>query len=139
MPARPEGVYADKHGQWYFKVTLGKDPLSGKREQVTRRGYPTAGEAAKARRDLVAKVDAGLIKPSGAALTVDGLLDLYLDGIDADQRLSPKTRHDYRVYAGTYVRPFIGARRVRDVTPEVVLTWQRKLLKEGGAKSGRTL
>ena len=28
----------------------------------------------------------------------------------------------------------IGDRRVRDVTPEVLLAWQRKLLKEGGAK-----
>jgi integrase len=55
------------------------------------------------------------------------------------RRLSPKTRHHHRVYAATYVRPVIGARRVRDVTPEVVLTWQRKLLKEGGSKDGKTL
>jgi integrase len=132
-------VYADKRGQWYFKVTLGNDPLTGKREQITRRGFSTAGEAAKARRELVGKVDAGLVKPSGGGLTVNDLLDLYLDGIDADQRLSPKTRHDYRVYAGTYVRRFIGDRRVRDITPEVVLTWQRKLLKEGGMKNGKPL
>ena len=37
MPARPEGVYADTRGQWYFKVTLGRDLLTGKREQITRR------------------------------------------------------------------------------------------------------
>ena len=43
----------------------------------------------------------------------------------------PKTRHDYRVYAATYVRPHLGGRKVRDVTPEVVLTWQRHLTKEG--------
>ncbi|MCA1704468.1 MAG: hypothetical protein LC808_14895 [Actinobacteria bacterium] len=34
--------------------------------------------------------------PSSKVLTVDELLDLYLDGIDADARLSPKTRFDYR-------------------------------------------
>ena len=50
MPARPEGVYADSRGQWYFKVTLGKDALTGRWEQITRHGYPTASEAAKARR-----------------------------------------------------------------------------------------
>ncbi len=37
MPARPEGVYADSRGQWYFKVSLGKDGLTGRREQITRR------------------------------------------------------------------------------------------------------
>ncbi|MGO9963000.1 MAG: transposase [Acidimicrobiales bacterium] len=41
MPARPEGVYADSRGQWYFKVSFGKDALSGRREQITRRGYAT--------------------------------------------------------------------------------------------------
>jgi integrase len=139
MPARPEGVYADTRGQWYFKVTLGRDLLTGKREQITRRGFATATEAAKARRELIGKLDAGLVKPSAGVLTVNQLLDLYLDGIDADQRLSPKTRHDYRVYAETYVRRFLGTRKVRDVTPEVILTWQRKLLAEGGAKDGKPL
>jgi integrase len=139
MPARPEGVYADSRGQWYFKVTLGRDALTGRREQITRRGFATATEAAKARRELIGKIDTGAVKPSGGAMTLNELLDLYLDGIDADHRLSPKTCHDYRVYAETYIRRFIGARRVRDVTPEVILTWQRKLLAVGGSKDGRPL
>ena len=100
-----------RRGQWYFKVSLGKDALTGRREQITRRGYATASEAAKARRELIGKLDAGLVKPSAVALTVNELLDLYLDGLDADQRLSPKTRHDYRVYAQTYVRKPLGNAR----------------------------
>jgi integrase len=138
MPARPEGVYSGQRGQWYFKVSLGRDPLTGRREQITRRGFATATEAGKARRELIGKLDAGLVKPSGGALTVNDLLDLYLEGIDADQRLSRKTRHDYRVYAETYVRSLLGTRKVREVTPEVILTWQRKLLAEG-AKGGKPL
>lgn len=35
MPARPEGGYSDKQGPWYFKVTVGRDPLTGRREQIT--------------------------------------------------------------------------------------------------------
>ncbi len=139
MPQRPEGVYQDQSGQWYFKVTIGRDALSGRRDQVTRRGFRTAAEAAKARRELVAKADAGLIRPSRAGLTLDELLDLYLDGIDADRRLSAKTCHDYRVYAATYVRPLLGKAKVRDVTAEVVMSWQRKLIKEGGTKSAKPL
>ncbi len=54
--------------------------------------------------------------------------------MDADQNLALKTRFDYRQYADDYIRPYIGDRRVRDITPEVILAWQRKLLKEGGAK-----
>ena len=39
MPAKPQGVYEDGRGRWYFKVTLGHDALTGKRVQITRRGF----------------------------------------------------------------------------------------------------
>ena len=140
MPATPEGVDADKGGQWHVKVTLGRDPLTGRREQVTRRGFRTASDAARARRELLERKDRGQVKvASGGTLTVNDLLDLYLDGLDADERLSPKTRHDYRIFADTYLRGLIGKKKVRDVTPEVVLTWQRRLLKEGSPTGGRPL
>lgn len=35
------------------------------------------------------------------------------------------------MFADTYVRPLLGARKMRDVMLEVILTWQRRLLKEG--------
>lgn len=139
MPAKPEGVYADAGGRWYFKVSLGRDPLSGKRVQITQRGFRTASEAARARRAALGKADAGQIRPSSNLLTVDELLDLYLDGIDADGRLSIKTRFDYRHYADKYVRPLLGSRKVRDITPEVIVAWQRKLMKSGGVKKAQAL
>lgn len=139
MPSRFEGVYKDGKGGWYVKVTVGRDPLTGRRTQITRRGFATAAEAAKARRDLLAMADRGQLRPAPSGLTLDELLDLYLDGLDADGRLSAKTRFDYRHYADDYVRPHLGAKRVRDVTPEVVLAWQRKLTKQGGTKDRKPL
>jgi hypothetical protein len=139
VPTRPEGVYPDGKGGWYVKVTLGTDPLTGRRGQITRRGFRTAAEAARARRELLAQVDRGQLKSTHRGITVDELLDLYLDGLDADGRLSAKTRFDYRHYAGDYVRPHLGKKRVRDVTAEVVLAWQRKLTKQGGTKDGKAL
>lgn len=139
MPMKPEGVYSDNRGGWYFKLTIGRDPITGRRTQITRRGFRTAGEAAKARRELLRKADAGLVKPTPARLTVNELLDLYLDGLDADDALSAKTRFDYRHYVNSYVRPGLGSRRVRDVTPEVVIAWQRNLAKSGGTKNGKPL
>jgi integrase len=122
-----------------LKVTLGNDPLTGKRVQITKRGYRTAAEAGRDRRELLGKVDAGLVRASSKVLTVNELLDLYLDGIDADGRLSMKTRFDYRNQAEKYVRPLLGTRKVRDITPEIVLAWQRQLMKGGGVKTGKAL
>lgn len=42
--------------------------------------------------------------------------------LDADLRLSKKTRFGYRHYADDYARPYLGARRVRRVASEVLLT-----------------
>ena len=59
MPARPPGVYQDSRGKWYFKVTVGQDPLTGKRDQVTRRGFATMAEASKERREVLNQIDRG--------------------------------------------------------------------------------
>jgi len=139
VPARPEGVYQDGRGGWYVKVSLGRDPLTGRREQLTRRGFRTATEAGKARRELLAQVDRGAVKARPGATTVDELMDLYLDGIDADGRLSAKTRYDYRHSTDDYIRGRLGNKRVRDITSETVLAWQRALSKGGGTKNARPL
>src|SRR5258708_3208916 len=52
MAARPEGVYADGKGGWYFKATVGTDPLPGKRVQATNRGFRSPTVAGKARAQL---------------------------------------------------------------------------------------
>jgi hypothetical protein len=139
VPTKPEGVYQDGRGGWYVKVSLGRDPLTGRREQLTRRGFRTATEAGKARRELQALVDRGAIKARPGATTVNALMDLYLDGLDADGRLSAKTRFDYRHSTNDYIRGRLGEKRVRDVTPETVLAWQCALTKEGGTENAKPL
>lgn len=139
MP-RFTGVYRAENGSWYCKATLGHDPLTGKRIQVTRRGFPTAADAAAARRAALEEAEAGEQHVSaGRSLTVDELLDLYLDGIDADGRLAAKTRYDYRLNADAYVRPRIGRVKVRDLSPAVILAWQRDLLAGVDTKRGKPL
>ncbi len=65
--------------------------------------------------------------------------DLYLDGIDADGQLAAKTRYDYRINADIYVRPWLGRLKLRDLSPEVVLAWQRDLTAGTGTKRGKPL
>lgn len=139
MARRPEGVYPDGRGAWYFEVSLGRDALTGRRVQVTRRGFRTAAEAGRARREMTGRVDAGMVSRTSSSLKINDLLDLFLDGLDADGRLSAKTRFDYRHYADGYVRPLLGEKLVRDLAPEAVVAWQRALGKNGGVKSGKPL
>src|SRR5262249_10100883 len=126
-------------GRWYFKVWLGRDPLTGRQQQVTQRGFGTAAEAAQARRTYVDAIESGGRPVARGAMTLNDLLDTYLDGLDADGHQSPKTRFDYRRYADGYIRPWIGQKRVRELTGATILAWQRQLLQSGGTKSGKPL
>ena len=77
------------------------------------------------------------MKSTAAGLTVNKLLDLYLDGLDADDALSDETIDGPR-YANDCGRPALGGPwGTTDVTPEVVLSWQRKLATEGGTKRAK--
>lgn len=123
-----DGVYQDGEGRWYFKVWVGRDPLTGRQLQVTKRGFSSASDAARARRKALDAADDLRRSPAlDPSLTVDDLLDVYLDGLDADGKLSAKTRFDYRANAQAYVRPWLGKMRVREVTPKTILMWQRRL------------
>jgi hypothetical protein len=55
------GVYRAGNGSWYFKATLGRDPLTGKRIRVTKVGFATATGAAKTRREVLAAADSGAV------------------------------------------------------------------------------
>jgi hypothetical protein len=123
-PALTRGNRAG-NGSWYFKASLGRDPRTGKRLQLTKRGFATASDAARARREALEAAHDGSVRSIGGGLTVDELLDLYLEGIDAGGRLSAKTRFDYRRNADAYVRPWLGKPRVRELTPDVILAWRR--------------
>ena len=123
MAARFEGVYPDGRGGWYFKVSLGREPLSGRRVQVTRRGFRTAAEAGRARRDMTGRrgrmaagrparrgdesVRAGLLAEARArdvrrARRAAGRLAGRSLTVTVDVRLPPAT--------GRRTRPVTGAR-----------------------------
>lgn len=134
MPKRPEGVYGDAKKGWYLKIDLGRDKATGRRNQITRRGFRTAGEASEARQVLLEKRSKGRLTTNRRDVTVGELLDEYLDGADADGHLSAKTRFDYRHSADDYVRPYLGSMRMRDLEPQTILNWQRTLSESGGTK-----
>ena len=67
------------------------------------------------------------------------LVEQYLDECEATERLGAKSLFDYRHYLDDYIDPWIGSLRVRELTADVVASWQHKLATEGGKKTGRGL
>ena len=83
------------------------------------RGFRTAAEAARARRALSEQVSGGRLKPSAPVSTVNELLDLHLDGLDADQRLSATI---VAPRAGEMVHEVVLAMRTRMFTGRLAQT-----------------
>lgn len=50
------------------------------------------------------------------------------------EEVATRCRFDNRLSTEGRIRPHFGKKRVRDITPEMILAWQRKLTREGGTK-----
>jgi integrase len=129
-----EGVYKATNGTWYFKVRVAQDPLTKEWRQVTRRGFATALDASQARRDAL-EADVPVSVDVGS-MTVNQLIERYFADAETSGALSAKTLHHYRDYLNFYIAPYLGERSVREVTPEMLATWQHRLAKSGSKSKG---
>jgi hypothetical protein len=115
-------------------VRVAQDPLTREWRQVTRRGFTTALEASQARRDVL-EADVPVTVDVGS-MTVSDLIERYLVDAETSGALSAKSLHHYRDYVKYYIAPYLGERSVRDVTPEVLASWQQRLAKTGSRSKG---
>ncbi len=85
MP-RPEGVYPDGKGGWYFKATLGRDPLTGKR--TTHQAFVRAAIRAPvcAEHQHITQGQPGPV-PVPRQRTAQGVEQLGMFATTADERL----------------------------------------------------
>lgn len=76
------------------------------------------------------EVAAGSHVPDRAASTVDQAYALLIAALEADQAAGA-TLHNYRVYYGGHVKPFLGARLLPKLHPADVGDWLERLKVEG--------
>jgi integrase len=103
------------HGSWVYVVDAGRDPATGKRRQVKRGGFATRKAAEDALAELVDSAAKGTLAHDGRQ-TVASYLDGWLVGKIAAS-LRPTTARSYRQHMDDYVKPVIGAVRLRDARP----------------------
>ncbi|MEM9890470.1 MAG: site-specific integrase [Actinomycetota bacterium] len=139
--ARPQGVYKDKNGSWYFKVRTHQD-ADGKWKQVTRRGFATATDAKLARQKVLDETEPlrdGSVRGLDTSTTVGRLVDRYLEVAEAMEQLGPKTVFDYRNYNESYIKPHLGHVLAHELQPAQIVEWQVTLSRSGAVKTGEGL
>ena len=111
------GMRERSPGVWELIVEAGRDPVTGRRRQVSRTFRGTLRDAKKARAELLVEVGKG--RHTGTAATVD---QLYRDWIVELRRKgrSPNTVYGYeRVYERN-MRPTLGNVAVTKVTTKML-------------------
>jgi integrase len=128
---RGEGsVYFDDARQlWVCQVSLGRDPLTGKRRRETVYGQ-TKGEVQDKLLELHQKAADGRLDRT--EMTVRAFLEFWLGHIKAN--VSRATYAHYRGQVNKHLIPQLGSLRLADVTAFHVAQVHRKV-EEGGASS----
>lgn len=115
----PPGMRERSPNVWELVVEAGRDPLTGKRRQVSRTFRGTLREARKARAELLTEVGQG--RHSGTSATVD---ELFADWIVELRRKgrSPNTVYGYEQNYRRNIGPTLGRLPVRKVTTKMLST-----------------
>lgn len=93
-----------REGVWELRVSVGRDPVTGKYRQVSQTFYGGARAADAALRDLI---DAQAPSPEGVGATFGQLLDQWLEECERLE-LSPTTLRMYRSQIEKTIRPTLG-------------------------------
>jgi integrase len=102
-------------GVWELRVSLGKDPATGKYRQMSKTFHGAARAADDALRDLIDKYGEG--RQDGFGATFGQLLDRWLEECDRLD-LSPTTMRTYRAQIKQTIRPRLGKIVLTRLTPK---------------------
>lgn len=124
---RREPVYWKVGDRWSFRVSLGNDPVTGRRQQPQRQGFRTRREAQEAAEELIREYD----RNAGRAPATDRLGDYLARWLEAHSpSLRPSTVHSYQM-AVDRITARLGSIPLSDLRPLTIEHFYGELLRKG--------
>lgn len=115
---------------WQVRVSLGRDPSTGKYEYATKWVHGTKRDAQRAAAALVAEVERGSHRTQPGRHSVAELLDEWMAHIEAQGRAA-RTMARYRSAISANIKPHLGSLAVNKVGPADLDRFYGKLTKAG--------
>jgi integrase len=115
---------------WQVRVSLGRDPATGKYEYATKWVHGTKRDAQRAAAALVAEVERGSHRTQPGRHSVAELLDEWMAHIEAQGRAAT-TMARYRSAISANIKPHLGSLAVNKVGPADLDRFYGKLTKAG--------
>lgn len=114
---------------WSFTLDMGRDPSTGKRKQITRRGFETKKEAELAANQMTIEINNDTFVNEKDILFKDFITD-YLK-IIAQPSVKPSTFYGYKTVVEKRLIPKFGHMKIKKFTPKIISSYYTELLKEG--------
>lgn len=113
---------------WSFTLDIGKDPATGKRKQLTRRGFETQKEAEKVCNELINQMNKGIsVNPKEQSLK--GFLTDWLEN-SAKLKVKDTTFKNYKRAIDSRIIPAIGALKLQELNAVQGQKFIKQLLDE---------
>ncbi len=117
----------DKTGLYWFKISLGTDPMTGKRRQTTRRGFEKKKEAERAYNDLKNQYFGGSLIYNKTTKLKD-FIEEYLNWYKTQVR--PATYINRESSIKKNITEVFGEYKLEQLTPIVIQKWQQGLIQK---------
>lgn len=114
---------------WSFTIELGRDLSTGKRKQITRRGFNSKKEAELAAHQMTIDVENETFVNEKNVLFKDFIID-YLQ-IIAEPAVKASTYRGYKSAVEKRLIPKFGHMKIKNLAPKMVSSYYNELLKEG--------
>lgn len=118
-----------RQGVWEARINAGRDPITGKRRQISRTVYGTKRDAQRVLNEMAVEADRGEIV--GASATFGELCERWLDVAARD--LSPVTVRNYRDLLKNHITPALGRVPVTKIRTMDIDRLYHALQANGGA------
>lgn len=113
---------------WAFTIDLGRDPNTGKRKQITRRGFKTKKEAEKVASQMEVEINNESFVNEKKTLFKDFVVE-YMNVI-AKPSVKPSTYKGYESAINTRLIPKFGHFKIKEITPRIVSSYYAELQAE---------
>ena len=102
------GHIVKRGASWRVMVYAGRDPVTGRKRQLTRTVHGTKKDAENARNEMLVAVRQGQV--TGTNVTFGELLDTWFDSASPDW--SPRTALEHRRIIDSVLKPALGEKRL---------------------------
>lgn len=116
--------------KWSFTVDLGRDPVTNERQQTTRSGFKTKGEAEKVCAELVTEFERGNISVTSAKDTLGAFMKEYLE-TTLKNEIEQNTYEGKVSFMNNHVIPKLGNLKLQKITPMHIQRFINELQESG--------